>query len=43
MSYDDFLEDPAEGVEPCHVLSTEERGDRHEMLAEVRAFERCWG
>ena len=43
MSYDDFLEDPAEGVEPCHVLSTEERGNRHEMLAEVRAFERCWG
>jgi uncharacterized phage-associated protein len=43
MNYDDFLEDPAEGVEPCHALSAEERRDRHEMLAEVRAFELCWG
>lgn len=43
MSYDDFLEDPAEGVEPCHALNSEDRADRQEMLAEVRAFERCWG
>lgn len=42
MAYDDFLQDPAPGVEPCYTLTEDERGDRLEMLAEVRAVERCW-
>lgn len=43
MHYEDFLDDPPAGVDPCHALNAEERSDRKEMLAETRAFERCWG
>jgi len=42
MSYDDFLEDPAEGVEPCFALDAGAREERREVMAEVRAFERRW-
>ena len=42
MSYDDFLEDPPSGVEPCFALTDGDRIERREMLAEVRAFEAQW-
>jgi uncharacterized phage-associated protein len=42
MCYEDFLDDPPAGVEPCHTLTDEERNDRREMLSEIRAFEQRW-
>jgi uncharacterized phage-associated protein len=42
MAYDDFLEDPPTGVEPCFALSDEERECRKEMLEEAFHFEAKW-
>ena len=42
MMYDDFLNDPATGVDPCFALAENDRMDRHEILAEMRAFENQW-
>ncbi len=42
MCYEDFLDDPPAGVEPCHTLTDDERNDRREMLGDIRAFEQRW-
>jgi uncharacterized phage-associated protein len=42
MSYRDFLDDPAEGIEPCHPLTAEEREAVASGIEEIAAFERAW-
>ena len=42
MSYRDFLEDPAPGVEPCHPLTAEEREAVAAGIDERAQFERLW-
>ncbi len=42
MSYRDFLDDPAPGVEPCHPLNPAEREAIASGIDEVAAFERRW-
>ncbi len=42
MSFDDFLEDPPPGVEPCHPLDAHERTIRREELRELCAIHNLW-
>jgi uncharacterized phage-associated protein len=42
IAYEDFLEDPPAGVEPCHPLTPEMRELRREQLQERRVLERVW-
>jgi len=42
MDYLDFLDDPPEGVNPCHVLSPEERQARREQVKEMADAVALW-
>ena len=42
MNFDDFLEDPPSGVEPCHTLDAHERAIRREELRELCAIHNLW-
>jgi len=42
IAYEDFLEDPPPGVDPCYPLTPELRELRREQLQEQRALERVW-
>ncbi len=42
MSYEDFLADPPDGVEPCHPLSEAERSARIEQLRETAEAASLW-
>jgi uncharacterized phage-associated protein len=42
MSYDDFLEDPATGIEPCYQLDEQGRSIRREELQELCAIHELW-
>lgn len=42
MSYDDFLEDPAPGIEPCYQLDEHGRSVRREELQELCAIHELW-
>lgn len=42
IPYEDFLEDPPPGVDPCHPLTPEMRKIRREQIQERRALERVW-
>jgi uncharacterized phage-associated protein len=42
MSYEDFLQDPPQGFDPCHPLGDEERDLRREELRELKAIHNLW-
>ena len=42
MPYEDFLDAPASGLNPCHPLTRQEQEDRREALREIEAFETKW-
>jgi uncharacterized phage-associated protein len=42
MDYNDFLEDPPQGVNPCHPLTPDERQDRREQLREMADAVALW-
>jgi len=42
MDYLDFLDDPPEGVNPCHALTAEEREARREQLEEMADIAALW-
>ncbi len=42
MDYLDFLDDPPEGVNPCHALTAEEREARREQLREMADVVALW-
>jgi hypothetical protein len=42
IRYEDFLENPHPGVDPCHSLAREQQEDRREALRELEAFEMKW-
>jgi uncharacterized phage-associated protein len=42
IPYEDFLENPAPGVNPCHPLTPSEQEDRREALRGLEAFETKW-
>jgi uncharacterized phage-associated protein len=42
MAYDDFLDEPEAGCDPCHPLTDEERADRREALRELQQIEDLW-
>lgn len=42
MDYRDFLSDPAEGLDPCHALTDNERKARQEQLAEMAEAVALW-
>lgn len=42
MDYADFLLDPAEGFDPCHSLTDEDREDRRDLLEAAASFETSW-
>jgi len=42
ISYEDFIENPGHGVNPCHALTPPEQEDRREALRGLEAFETKW-
>jgi uncharacterized phage-associated protein len=42
MDYFDFLDDPPSGVNPCHMLTAEEREDRRAQLKEMADVIALW-
>ena len=42
MDYLDFLDDPPEGVDPCHALTDEGREARREQLKEMAEISSLW-
>jgi uncharacterized phage-associated protein len=42
IAYEDFLEEPEPGLNPCFLLSPEDKEDRRQMLKELMAFETKW-
>lgn len=42
MSYEDFLDDPPAGIDPCGQLGEERRELLRGHLAQLRAFDRLW-
>jgi hypothetical protein len=42
MDYLDFLDDPPEGVNPCHALTAEEREARREQLKKMADIAALW-
>jgi uncharacterized phage-associated protein len=42
MPYEDFLEDPGPGINPCYSLTAEEGEDRREALRQLEGFETQW-
>ena len=42
IRYEDFVENPHTGVDPCHRLTREEQDDRRAALRELEAFEMKW-
>ena len=42
MDFMDFLDDPPQGIEPCHILNDSERACRREQLKDLSAIEALW-
>ncbi|MEN8254742.1 MAG: Panacea domain-containing protein [Verrucomicrobiota bacterium] len=42
MSFSDFLEDPVDGIDPCHALTEEEREVRREEVQELCSLHNLW-
>jgi uncharacterized phage-associated protein len=42
IRYEDFVENPRPGVDPCQSLTREEQEDRREALRELEVFEVKW-
>jgi hypothetical protein len=42
MHFDDFLEDPPAGINPCHALNAREREARRDEIADLREIHNLW-
>jgi len=42
MHFDDFLEDPPAGINPCHALDARERVARRDEIADLREIHNLW-